>query len=94
MGGDRHSPSRRYHRASVHQGDGVHAAKQYVSRIAELAPLSLCSVKQITGELMKDEADRDDDFCFKSYMQCYTSADYAEGRRAFMGKRKPNFVGR
>jgi enoyl-CoA hydratase/carnithine racemase len=70
------------------------AAKQYVSRIADLAPLSLCSVKQITGELMKDEADRDNDFCFKSYMQCYTSADYAEGRRAFMGKRKPNFVGR
>jgi len=68
--------------------------RQYVGRIAQLAPLSLSSVKQITGELLKDPDDRDDDLCFRLYMQCYTSADYAEGRRAFMAKRRPNFLGR
>ena len=32
--------------------------------------------------------------CKSWVKECFDSADYAEGRRAFMEKRKPNFQGR
>jgi enoyl-CoA hydratase/carnithine racemase len=70
------------------------AAEAYIEKIASLAPLSVSSVKQIVRELLKDANERDNELCHRLYMQCYTSADYAEGHRAFMEKRKPNYVGR
>jgi enoyl-CoA hydratase len=70
------------------------AARDYILHITTLAPLSQSAVKQTVRELLKDARDRDDDLCHRLYMQCYTSADYAEGHRAFMQKRKPEYVGR
>lgn len=70
------------------------ATREYAAQVASLAPLTLSSVKRIVGELMKDGGARNDELCRSLYMGCYTSADYVEGRRAFMEKRKPHFVGR
>ena len=65
----------------------------YAQRITENAPLTIASVKQIVGEALKDPADRDLARCAALVDACYASQDYIEGRRAFMEKRKPQFVG-
>ncbi len=68
--------------------------KQYAETIAGNAPLTVNSVKRIVGELLKDPVDRDLALCDRLVAECFASQDYIEGRRAFMEKRKPNFVGR
>lgn len=62
-------------------------------RIAENAPLTVGSVKVIVGETLKPESERDLQKCADLVKRCFDSQDYIEGRRAFMEKRKPNFVG-
>lgn len=63
------------------------------NRIAENAPLTVGSVKAIVGEVVKPESARDLELCADLVKRCFDSQDYIEGRRAFMEKRKPNFVG-
>ncbi len=65
----------------------------YARRITENAPLTVGSIKAIVGEAMKDPEDRDLARCAALVDACYASQDYIEGRRAFMEKRKPQFVG-
>lgn len=62
-------------------------------RIAGNAPLTVGSVKTIVGEAVKPESERDLQLCADLVKRCFDSQDYIEGRRAFMEKRKPNFVG-
>jgi enoyl-CoA hydratase len=62
--------------------------------IARNAPLTIRAVKRIVRELLKDASARDLDACESLVKQCFESADYQEGRRAFMEKRKPDFRGR
>ena len=66
----------------------------YARTIAGNAPLTVTAIKQIVNEALKDEADRDLAFCDRLVKACFDSEDYAEGRRAFAEKRKPNFKGR
>ena len=61
--------------------------------ISENAPLTVGSVKSIVGETLKPESERDLAACAALVKQCFDSQDYIEGRRAFMEKRKPNFIG-
>ncbi|WP_370285838.1 enoyl-CoA hydratase [Pseudooceanicola nanhaiensis] len=61
--------------------------------IAENAPLSIRGSKQALRELARNEADRDLDRLRQLATDAMNSADYAEGRRAFMEKRKPRFTG-
>lgn len=66
---------------------------EYARSIAANAPLTVNSVKFIVGEVMKDESARDIDKCAQLVTECFASQDYIEGRRAFMEKREPKFVG-
>lgn len=61
--------------------------------IAGNAPLTVGSVKFIVGQALKDRGAEDGATCDAMVAACFASADYIEGRRAFMEKRPPQFQG-
>lgn len=67
---------------------------EYAGRIAANAPLTVRTAKRTIGEAMKDPEDRDLGMVAEMVEACFASEDYAEGRRAFMEKRRPRFKGR
>jgi enoyl-CoA hydratase/carnithine racemase len=60
--------------------------------IADNAPLSLRTAKIAVAEAVKP--DPNIDAVKAAVAACFDSLDYREGRRAFMEKRTPQFVGR
>ncbi len=62
--------------------------------IADNAPLSLAASKHAVEQVGRDAGERDT-AGLKAHMDaCFDSADYREGRTAFMEKRAPRFLGR
>jgi enoyl-CoA hydratase/carnithine racemase len=59
--------------------------------ISNNAPLTIRAVKRIVRELRSDAPDIA--ACDALVKQCFESADYREGRKAFLEKRKPVFRG-
>ncbi|MSO77522.1 MAG: enoyl-CoA hydratase [Alphaproteobacteria bacterium] len=70
------------------------AVVDLAGEIATNAPLTVEAVKATVGEIVKDRSDRDMGRIDRMIAACFDSRDYAEGRTAFMEKRKPVFTGR
>ena len=68
--------------------------KEYQQSLAANAPITVGAGKAIIAEILKPSSDINHEFCKKLIRDCFESEDYAEGRRAFMEKRKPVFRGK
>ncbi len=66
----------------------------YVAAIADNAPLSTAASKIVINEVADQMRHVDLDKCRRLAEACANSADFQEGRRAFMEKRRPVFTGR
>ncbi len=65
----------------------------YVAVIAQNAPLSTVASKRMVYEYADPTRPPDAALCEALAQACLESADYVEGRRAFMEKRRPDFRG-
>ena len=62
--------------------------------VAANAPLTIEATKFIANQCILQESEKDLDECNAKVMTCFESADYIEGRTAFMEKRNPVFEGK
>ena len=75
-------------------GDLEAAVRDYAAMIGQNAPLTVKAAKMAVREAMKDPERRQLDEVNKAIDACFQSQDYAEGRTAFMEKRRPVFQGK
>lgn len=66
----------------------------YVAAVAANAPLTIRAAKRTISELSKQSAGPDRELCERLIAECNASADYLEGTRSFVEKRRPEFLGR
>jgi len=66
---------------------------EYTTALANNAPITIAAAKAITREILKPSPELDMALCQQLIRNCCDSADYAEGRKAFMEKSKPVFKG-
>ncbi|MGY4802725.1 enoyl-CoA hydratase [Teichococcus aerofrigidensis] len=70
------------------------AVEELLVTLCDNAPLSLRACKAAVDDWCLDPADRQPGRLDALERACFDSDDYAEGRRAFMEKRRPRFSGR
>lgn len=75
-------------------GELESTVRDYASTLAGNAPLSMRATKICIDQLLKDESERDKALCARVSAECFDSADFKEGRTAFMEKRKPVWKGK
>lgn len=69
-------------------------AREYAAMIADNAPLTVKAAKIAMIEGLKDREKRDMEVVNQAIAACSASADFKEGQRAFLEKRRPQFQGR
>jgi enoyl-CoA hydratase len=69
------------------------AARALAAAIAINAPLSVQAAKIMVKEALKGSGAADQTLCDAATATCLRSHDHAEGRKAFMEKRDPHFIG-
>ncbi len=70
------------------------SADELLATIGANAPITMATAKFIIQEVLKSPAGFDAAACKAAVKHCFESADYKEGRSAFMETRKPQFQGR
>ena len=70
------------------------ATAEMCAMIGENAPMTVAAAKFAAQQALKDPADRDLAKAIKMVEACFASEDHKEGRKAFMEKRTPKFVGK
>jgi enoyl-CoA hydratase/carnithine racemase len=65
-----------------------------IETLCQNAPLAIANTKTVLEEYIKSAGSPDAGRMHAAIERCAKSADYIEGRRAFMEKRKPRFTGR
>jgi len=78
----------------VPAGELKGSVNAFAETVVGNAPLSISAIKQCVGEALKDAGQRNLAACQAAVDACYASADYVEGRTAFMEKRRPLFRAR
>lgn len=68
--------------------------RETANGLADNAPLTIAASKILIEEFVRPDATPDIAKGMAAIERCATSEDYAEGRKAFMEKRKPRFRGR
>ena len=69
------------------------AVFEYADKIVANAPLTIKAVKATVGEVVKDPTQESPTYIDEMVNKCFTSKDYQEGRKAFLEKRRPKFIG-
>lgn len=96
--GRRFTAAEAYHMGLVNRVVANNKLDEVVRETAEMiagnAPLTVKASKTNIREGRKDPDKRDLALCAQRVEACFKSADYIEGRHAFLEKRKPSFQGR